>query len=203
MSAIGVAAGIAILAGIRGLQARQESIAEREREHLTATAAAAAEGTARPSAPAIPVAPSGAVAESAPPVISPEPPSSGVGQGVEPPPTVGGLPAASSAGLDVPAALPSSRPYEAEKPLDVGPEAPGGSLVMRANRALRTGAKDRALEFARQAVHANPADADGWLMLGAAYQASGDKAAARDAYRNCVAQAHTVNVSDCRVLAGQ
>jgi cytochrome c-type biogenesis protein CcmH/NrfG len=74
---------------------------------------------------------------------------------------------------------------------------------MRANRALRTGAKERALELAHQAVQTNPGDADGWLMLGAAYQASGDRSAARDAYRSCVAQAHTVNVSDCRVLAGQ
>jgi hypothetical protein len=40
-------------------------------------------------------------------------------------------------------------------------------------------------------------------MLGAAYQASGNASAARDAYRRCVVQAHTVNVSDCRVLAGQ
>jgi cytochrome c-type biogenesis protein CcmH/NrfG len=74
---------------------------------------------------------------------------------------------------------------------------------MRANRALRTGDKGKALELARQAVQANPGDADGWLMLGAAYQASGNSSAARDAYRTCVAQAHTVNVSDCRVLAGQ
>jgi len=74
---------------------------------------------------------------------------------------------------------------------------------MRANHALRTGAKDRAVELARQAVQANPDDADGWLMLGAAYQASGDRSAAREAYRSCVAQAHTANVNDCRVLAGQ
>jgi DNA-binding response OmpR family regulator len=202
MTAVVVAAAIAVLAGIRGIQARQESVAEREREHALGTAAAAAEGTVRPSVPTIPVAPSAPATESAPSVTAPEPLSSTAGPGVEAPSTVLALPAP-PAEIEAPGALPSSRALEAEKPLDVGPERPGGSLVMRANRALRTGAKDRALEFARQAVQANPADADGWLMLGAAYQASGDKAAARDAYRNCVAQAHTVNVSDCRVLAGQ
>jgi hypothetical protein len=38
--------------------------------------------------------------------------------------------------------------------------------------------------------------------LGAAYQASGNGGAARDAYKNCVAQAKSANVSECRTLLG-
>jgi len=75
-----------------------------------------------------------------------------------------------------------------------------GSLVAQANRALVRGATTHALALARQAVTANPDDADAWLTLGAACQSSGDTAGARDAYRNCVARAHTPNISECRLL---
>ena len=57
--------------------------------------------------------------------------------------------------------------------------------------------------FARQAVANNPGDADAWLTLGAALQASGNGGGARDAYRNCAAQAHSANVGECRMLSGQ
>jgi len=76
------------------------------------------------------------------------------------------------------------------------------SLVSQANRALAKGATARAVELARQAVAASPSNADAWLTLGAAYQTSGNSGAAKDAYRSCVAQAHSANVSECRVLAG-
>jgi CheY-like chemotaxis protein len=196
--ALGLAALIALLGGFRALQARQENLAERDRERAVATAA---EATGRPIPPPL----------EAPSSHAPVAPSS---VAMDPPAAASALPDPGplSQSANVPAAVSASEPpglasagqaAVSEKPLDVGPDSPTGSLVMRANRALRTGAKERALEFARQAVQTNPADADGWLMLGAAYQASGDHAAARDAYRSCVAQAHTVNVSDCRVLAGQ
>jgi cytochrome c-type biogenesis protein CcmH/NrfG len=51
-------------------------------------------------------------------------------------------------------------------------------------------------------VSGNPSNADAWLTLGAALQASGNGGAARDAYKSCVAQAHTANVNECRMLAG-
>jgi Flp pilus assembly protein TadD len=78
----------------------------------------------------------------------------------------------------------------------------GGSLTSQASHALVRGATARAVELARQAVAGNPSNADAWLTLGAAYMASGNPGAARDAYRSCIAQAHTPNVSECRVLAG-
>jgi tetratricopeptide (TPR) repeat protein len=82
-----------------------------------------------------------------------------------------------------------------------GPDAPGASIVSQANHALRRGATERALTLARQAVAANPADADAWLTLGAALQSSGNSAGAREAYNNCLTRAHTANISECRLLA--
>jgi Flp pilus assembly protein TadD len=88
-----------------------------------------------------------------------------------------------------------------EIPIDVGP-ATGGPLS-QASRALAAGNTAKAVSLAQQAVASNPGDADAWLTLGAAYQASGNGAAARDAYKSCVAQAHSAAVSHCRVMAGQ
>jgi Flp pilus assembly protein TadD len=73
---------------------------------------------------------------------------------------------------------------------------------MQANRALANGATGRAMDLARQAVSANPGDANAWLILGAASQASGNAVAAREAYQNCITQARGPNVNDCRALAG-
>lgn len=86
-----------------------------------------------------------------------------------------------------------------EVPLNV-PAVSTNTLIGQAQRALAVGAKERAMTLARQAVHDSPQDADAWLTLGAACQATGDLAGAREAYRDCVAQARTANVSDCRVL---
>jgi Flp pilus assembly protein TadD len=82
------------------------------------------------------------------------------------------------------------------------PAPAGGSLTAQASHALARGATARAVELARQAVAANPSNADAWLTLAAAYMASGNPGAARAAYASCIAQAHTPNVSECRVLAG-
>jgi Flp pilus assembly protein TadD len=75
--------------------------------------------------------------------------------------------------------------------------------VTQASRALRKGDTARAVELARQATSRNPSDAEAWLTLGAAYQAFGNASAARDAYRTCAKVAHSANVNECRVLAGQ
>jgi Tfp pilus assembly protein PilF len=74
-------------------------------------------------------------------------------------------------------------------------------MVAQASWALRSGALVKAVGLARQAVVANPKDADAWLTLAAAYQATGDGSAAHQAYRDCVARAASANVSECRVLA--
>lgn len=96
--------------------------------------------------------------------------------------------------------LPAPRapyPVQARQPTD-----DPGSLVAQASKELANGAAPRAVEFARRATAANPADANAWLTLGAAYAASGNQAAAREAYRGCVAQAHSGSVGECRMLSG-
>jgi CheY-like chemotaxis protein len=89
-----------------------------------------------------------------------------------------------------------------EAPVDMPPVPGGGSPLSQASRALAKGDTPRAITLARQAVGGDPSNADAWLTLGAAYQASGDPAAARDAYRSCVTQAHSANVNECRMLSG-
>jgi len=98
-------------------------------------------------------------------------------------------------------AVPTGGAHEAP-PADMPPAAAGASPLSQASRALAKGDTPRAITLARQAVAGNPSDADAWLTLGAAYQASGNGAAARDAYKNCVVQAHSANVNECRMLSG-
>ena len=98
------------------------------------------------------------------------------------------------------AAVPTAAAHEA--PVDTGLVPGGGSALSQASRALAKGDTTRAVALARQAVSGNPTNADAWLTLGAALQASGNGGAARDAYKSCVAQAHTANVNECRMLAG-
>jgi hypothetical protein len=93
---------------------------------------------------------------------------------------------------------PQETPVVPERAAEPG----GGALLAQASRALRDGSLVRAVELAREAVNASPGNADAWLTLGAAYQATGNTAAARDAYRSCVEKARTANVGECRVLAG-
>jgi DNA-binding response OmpR family regulator len=99
------------------------------------------------------------------------------------------------------AANPPAAAPRGEAPLEPSPAATRGSLVSQASQALASGAIARAVELARQATVANPADANAWLTLGAAYAASGNPAAAREAYRSCVAQARSANASECRTMA--
>ena len=115
-------------------------------------------------------------------------------------------PSETAAIATTPVAVPAAPPagvQEAPPATEANPDAHagGGSMVAQASRALRNGALAKAVGLARQAVVASPRDADAWLTLGAAYQASGDVVAAHQAYRDCVARATSANVSECRVLA--
>jgi Flp pilus assembly protein TadD len=88
-----------------------------------------------------------------------------------------------------------------ETPLGLG-QVSGGSLITQASRALQNGQLTKAVELARKATTTAPADANAWLTLGAALQASGNSAGAREAYASCVAQARTAGVNDCRSALG-
>jgi hypothetical protein len=76
-------------------------------------------------------------------------------------------------------------------------------LVREAQEALLKGQTERALTLAKQTVDERPFDADAWLTLAAAQKASGDLAAARETYLNCIQRAHTASLNHCRVLASR
>lgn len=55
--------------------------------------------------------------------------------------------------------------------------------------------------YAERAVTADPTSSEGWIVLGAARQATGKRAEARAAYRSCAAQAVGEYVTECRRMA--
>jgi hypothetical protein len=167
------------------------------------------EGTASAAATSPPVLPTAVLTSAAPTTATPATPASSnvparsVPVAHEPPPA----PAAAAEPQVVSQPRPAvarAAPPPQEAPVVV-PDRPadrgGGPLLAQASRALRDGSLVRAVELAREAVNASPGNADAWLTLGAAYQATGNTAAARDAYRSCVEKARTANVGECRVLA--
>jgi hypothetical protein len=110
-------------------------------------------------------------------------------------PEVAGVPA-------MPVAAAAAPGLARESAIDVRYDLHSHSPFVRdAQRALLKGDTAHAMEFAQKAVTKDPSDADGWLTLAASRKASGDFAGAADAYRGCIAQAHTVGVMNCRVLA--
>jgi cytoskeletal protein RodZ len=191
---------------IRAMQARQERLADDDRARADIAAASAhVRSVAVP-----PVAPSAQSPPSASTTAAPTETTNEVPattSGTTPPASATPAPNGGAPTPTLPAtavrpgpALPSSPAQEA--PLDTSAESGKDSLVAQASHALSRGATARAVELSRQAVAANPSNADAWLTLGAAYQASGNLGAAKDAYRSCVSQAHSANVSECRVLSG-
>jgi Flp pilus assembly protein TadD len=60
----------------------------------------------------------------------------------------------------------------------------------------------KAVELARQATQRNPADAEAWLTLGAAYDALGNAGQARAAYQSCASSGRGARVGECKALLG-
>jgi DNA-binding response OmpR family regulator len=195
---LGVAVLVAIAAAWSSVRAREARQQEDAHEAAAAAAVGATRHPALPAPPPITPAASPSAVAAKPPSPSaavPEPAATRTAA-APPSPAAPVTPRASPAGPG-----PAAAARGGEEPLGAPASGPSGSLVKQASQALSSGAMGRAVELARQAVAANPGDPDGWLTLGAAYQASGQSGAAQNAYRSCLAQAHGPNVSDCRVLA--
>jgi Flp pilus assembly protein TadD len=79
---------------------------------------------------------------------------------------------------------------------------PTGNLTQQAQRALERGQPGVAVDLARRAAMAAPGSAAAWLTLGAAYDASGNSGAARQAYRNCAQNVQGPSGDECRALLG-
>jgi hypothetical protein len=217
---LGVAALILVAGGVRAVMASHERQAEEERERAAEAASAAAEranpaptavaaatapvpAAAAPSTTSTATAPVDPSVAAAAPAATSEPGGLPAGGAPAPAPVQGG-----GGGKGTPEVAMPSVPAGPSKPgretaLDVPAAAAGSSLVAQAHTALMKGDLATAQDLARQAVASNPANAQTWLTLGAAYQAAGNSAAARNAYQSCVIQAHSLGVSECRVLAHQ
>jgi DNA-binding response OmpR family regulator len=211
-----LAAVLAVVAGAQAMRARQDRQIAEANERAMA-------GVRKPEQPpAVPAAdsvPSAVVTAAPAPSESPtEAPSASAAE------TASAAPSAATVEAPPPAPNPAPNPVLAppgpatpapyvppslpvapaapgtEAPLDVN-KSSGGSLIAQADRAMQKGDRQAAVDLARQAVAQNPSNADAWLTLGAAYQASGQGGAAKDAYRSCTKQAHSGNLNDCYVLA--
>jgi hypothetical protein len=219
IGAVAVAAAILVVAGLQMTRARQQREAEEALARHATPAAAPSKETSPPlPLPTQAMAPKETLASAAAPGVPPSSVTSAAASvaSVAPaPPPAAARVTAIAAGPTTPSTpsnavatspraptAPGPAPQEAPPSADTRPEPGGGSLIAQASRALRNGTLVKAVELARQAVSANPSDADAWLTLGAAYQATGDTASARQAYRTCTERAKTANVMECRLLAG-
>lgn len=86
-----------------------------------------------------------------------------------------------------------------------GPNAQnrGDAMKNKAARDLELGFFVRAADLAKRATEETPADPEGWLILGAAYQAMGRADLAKSAYQQCVVKASGPRSSECRALADE
>jgi Flp pilus assembly protein TadD len=84
------------------------------------------------------------------------------------------------------------------------PPAPvsAAQLIKQAQLALDSGKTQAAIQLATRASQQSPDNAEAWLTLGAAYDAAGNAAAAKNAYKSCLARAaaHPL-VGECKALA--
>ena len=151
------------------------------------------------------VAPTGA--PNAVPVMSPEsittvaPGAATATEATATPPTV--HPANAPSAPAVTTAPPRSTPTTPTPTPVARPGVDRGALVAQAQRALEHGERKRAIDLSKQATVSDPTDAEAWLTLGAAYDASGRGYEARASYRSCVAKGTGPRVDECKALLGQ
>ena len=116
---------------------------------------------------------------------------------------------AQAAAAPAQAAAAPARPAQAAaapaRPAQAAAAAPaaggnGAALARQAFGLLNRGQNQRAAELAAQAVAADPTSSQGWITLGAARQAMGDSAGAREAYNQCVTQGQGQYVRECRLM---
>ncbi|MGO9835234.1 MAG: response regulator [Polyangiaceae bacterium] len=209
---LGGAMVLLVAGGLRALRARQERLAEASRTPVASTLAATTKPIdVPPPPPTVPAMASaqGGEIDSATTSTTPigEVPESTANPTASTAPMAAAVPAVAAirtAAVDAAMARAVvAAPAAREIPVNAKAEPGGGSLVVQASHALAEGAMAHAVDLGRQATGANPGDADAWLTLAAAYQASGNGGAARAAYASCVAQAKTPDISECRVLVGQ
>lgn len=93
---------------------------------------------------------------------------------------------AEQASTDVPKDMPAEKPKTAWQEKQA------------AKAALERGANGAAIAAGERSVALDATDAEAWLVLGAAYQASGNVGQAKRAFHSCVTRGRKGPVSDCR-----
>jgi hypothetical protein len=95
----------------------------------------------------------------------------------------------------------ASAPPSATAPVEASPPV-NGSLVKQAQRALEHNQVGNALALAQQATQQSPGNADAWWMLGACYDAAGQRGQAKSAYQRCANLSGPVS-TECKALLGR
>ena len=83
------------------------------------------------------------------------------------------------------------------------PQAPPAEAAEKKNasqQALEHGKVGLSIELGERAVELDPTDADGWLILGAAYMQRGDNKNARRCFTSCVEKATTGQRKECAAM---
>jgi predicted Zn-dependent protease len=82
-------------------------------------------------------------------------------------------------------------------------QSPQGSAALSGLGFVYLNAEENqnAKEYAQRAVQADASNAEGWIVLGAALELLGDRAGAKDAYRNCVERGQGPYLNECRRVA--
>ena len=99
-----------------------------------------------------------------------------------------------------PVVTPPPPPATPAPTLSATPAPKPGVSIRGAQQALERGDSAKAVELAKQVTAADPTNAEAWLTLGAAYEAGGKTALARNAYRSCIARGKGDRVAECRAL---
>jgi len=159
----------------------------KERRAVEPAAVAVAAPSVAPAAPAVVPAAAAEPAASSVPVASAEP-----APVAEPPPVI-----ASAAPAIEPASAASAAPA-ASAPVVASGDAK--ELRKQARKLLESGKAKDAIPAALESTTLEPEHAEGWLLLGAAYQDRGRNAEARQAFVTCVAQAKRGPRGECAAM---
>jgi cytochrome c-type biogenesis protein CcmH/NrfG len=63
---------------------------------------------------------------------------------------------------------------------------------------LNQGRPADAISYAARAIQADESNSEGWIVLGAARWQTGDRKAAKEAYRSCAERARGAYVVECK-----
>ena len=166
-------------------------------EPVTPPAPSVAEPTPQPSTPTAAIEPSAAPVESATAPVE----SAALVESAAPVESTA-APVEFAAPVESAPPAASSAPVESAPPVASAAPSTDDAKALRsqARRLLESGKANAAIEPAQQSTALDPEHAEGWLLLGAAYQDRGRMAEARAAFQQCVSQAKRGPRGECAAM---